>query len=294
MMKELILAGCILVICLISLNQPAYSEIEDSDFNNIQNWRFIPKEAEDCDAPCRYILKKVGAPDKKFGLLGNKGNPAPAGCNSSSISQKFTCGDGDPPLEPYTVVSFDYQFYRKDVNDKARAILSNTFGASLINLDPTEQYCSVLMHIEGCTDNTVIQFFISSSNQGHNIKSMYTVDNVKSRCISGYTDSSGQECYEIGDISELPIGWDDTLNSAELSTCTDLVWDCNDNDIPDAYEISMGWAVDADSNGFIDGCNVYGVPSMTPLGIILLGCAIFGTSLFLMIRQRRMRRVKRL
>lgn len=198
-----------------------------------------------CDLPANAAGLNLPIPPGRvpgmthLGWLGNRGSGS--GCNPSFLLQLFDCEPKTEPENPHCTITFDARFFQ-GAGDRAGVILENAGGVRSGLIPPDAG--NYIISIPGCVDPTAVSFFVDDPAAGAAVTSVLWIDNVTCDCTDG--DQTNMQSFP----GQLPRPPGET---EELGT-VDAPEDCNDNGIPDVFDITDGDSEDTNGNGIPDEC----------------------------------------
>lgn len=287
-------AALIPLAALVTLsNAPARAEVIDGGFEQgPRGWKTILTAPSDGEVPvCAGNLNLPLPPGASEGrrhlvILGDVSRRPAPGCDPSLIYQDFVC-DSDPSADGFCTVSFDVSFWQAS-REKAAVLIKTSQSVKAWEIPaaagtPGGRYA---VSTPGCTQigpkNRIVFVVWSPADSSRGTRSVMWVDNVESYCSA--QDKSSPDLAPIAP-GQLPV--DAELLAGFILRPGMSAADCNNNGIPDTYELNQTPELDQDNDGIIDQCVTTGGGVTWIISCVVV--MILGVTILRLVRKNRAR-----
>lgn len=212
-----------------------------------RGWMTDLSASPDCDMPYRAV--RPGVDESSSAYLGDTRTTTAPGCNPTWISDVFDCGASDR-AGGYCTVTFDATVWLA-AGERAVVVLATDSNLAAFEIPGSRggkrgRYAAAAPGSGGV--RLLFAVWTQSSSRA-GTRSILMIDNVES-----YSTND-----DITSASLTPVPRDEIVIDPETVATQPLPAaagpdDCNDNGLPDAYEISQGVTPDRDRDGTPDTC----------------------------------------
>jgi len=242
-------------------------------------WMAPPTHPQGCDTPCRLVV--VGADTTTAAIIGDTRTAPQPGCDPSYIFQDFVCDRGDPAAV-FCTVSFDVSMWRVAGDHAAVVLVSGArVVAREIPGDRGGRRGRYAVSI-AAQDGVRVVFAVWNSAPNRNgTRSVLMVDNVEI-----YSTAKNLTTGYLAPLDGEALSFDPLSTEGHYLPRLEGFADCNENGVPDSFEISQGIASDRDGDGRPDDC----LARKRQIDWVLLGlCALVLTALIVRRRWKSLR-----
>jgi hypothetical protein len=282
--RSLIFAAAVVLIGATWPGSSAEASVANGGFDgSAVGWKTIRTTPAGCETPYRSIVV-AGDSSTSSALLGDSRAESSPGCDPSYIFQDFDCGSGEPG---FCTVSFDASLWLV-AGERAAVVLLAEGGADVVAREipgarggRTGRYA---VSLRGGGRVRIVFAVWNSPGPQRGTRSLLQIDNVESFVTREDITSETLAPLHLASVpfDPAPGGID-----GHLLQQIDTVPDCNENGIPDSFEISQGIAADKDGDGTPDDC----VRKERRIDWVLLGMGIV-ILIVSLVRHARKRRAR--